>query len=272
MELVKKYKGSGRNITTDNFFTSLDLAKQLKIWKLTLVGTVRKNKRFIPAVMLASKERAIHSTNFAYNKDATLCSYVPKKNRAVLLLSTMHSTGVIESTDAAKPEIITYYNSTKGAVDTFDKMLGEYSTKRKTSRYSLALFFNCIDVAALASFIIFTENNSSYYKTTDKRRRFLTELATELCVPAVEERARQPRITRRSSIRAAMELALNREITTASTSSSQQLKAKGPQPAGSCYLCHAEGKPRRKTRTNCSQCAKPTCLVHYTTLCNNCAN
>jgi len=43
LDLVAAYKGSGRNVTTDNFFTSLHLAHNLKAWSVTLVGTVRKN-------------------------------------------------------------------------------------------------------------------------------------------------------------------------------------------------------------------------------------
>ena len=38
----------GRNVTTDNFFTSVELANQLKNKKLTLVGTMNQNKREIP--------------------------------------------------------------------------------------------------------------------------------------------------------------------------------------------------------------------------------
>lgn len=48
---------------------------------MTLVGTVRKNKRFLPPNMQPLKERAINSTNFAFRKDATPCSYVPKKKQ-----------------------------------------------------------------------------------------------------------------------------------------------------------------------------------------------
>jgi hypothetical protein len=35
----------GRNVTTDNFFTYVDLAHQLKNKKLTLVGTMKQTKR-----------------------------------------------------------------------------------------------------------------------------------------------------------------------------------------------------------------------------------
>lgn len=74
LDLVSRYKGSGRNITTDNFFTSLSLALILSSWLLTLVGTVRKNKKFLPASMQPHKTRKEFTTNFAFSKEVTLCS------------------------------------------------------------------------------------------------------------------------------------------------------------------------------------------------------
>lgn len=67
---------------------------------------------------------------FAYNRNTTICSYVPKiKNKLVVLLSSMHMTGEVEETQSAKPEIIKY-NKTKDGVDTMDKMLSEYTVKQ----------------------------------------------------------------------------------------------------------------------------------------------
>ena len=103
LDLVGTYKGSGRNATTDNFFTSLELAETLRSWNLTLVGTVRRNKTFLPPNMQPSKDRPLNSTNFAFRKRATLCSYVPKKKKAVILLSTMHYTANVEQSEKVKP-------------------------------------------------------------------------------------------------------------------------------------------------------------------------
>jgi len=67
---------------------------------MTLVGTVRKNKRFLPSSMQPAKERPVYSnrkTNLAYHRDTTVYSYVPKKNRSVVLLSSMHMTGEIDA-------------------------------------------------------------------------------------------------------------------------------------------------------------------------------
>lgn len=45
-ELVEPYRGSGRNITTDNYFTSVPVAKELLQHNMTLVGTMRKQEMF----------------------------------------------------------------------------------------------------------------------------------------------------------------------------------------------------------------------------------
>jgi len=48
-----------------------------------------------------------------------------------------------------KPEIINYYNKTKAGVDVLDKLVRAYSCKRSTRRWTVSLFFNVIDIAAL---------------------------------------------------------------------------------------------------------------------------
>lgn len=77
----------------------------------------------------------------------------------MVLLSSHHRDRTIDGPQD-KPEIIFYYNITKGGVDTMDKMLSQYTTKRKTYRWPLALFYNFLDTAALAAYIIFTTNNT----------------------------------------------------------------------------------------------------------------
>ena len=190
LNLVSLYKSSGRNVTTDtcNFFTTMELAKVLNSWNMTLFGTVRKNKKFLPSNMQSTKEKPVYSTNFAYHRDATVCSYVPKKKKAVVLLSSMHMSAEVEETQSAKPEIIKYYNKTKGGVDTMDKMLGEYTVKRRTLRWPLAFFYNMIDVTGLACYVIYREHNARF-RAKDQRRKFLKELANRLCMASMEARS-----------------------------------------------------------------------------------
>ena len=56
-ELCSPLQHSDRNVTADNFFTSVQLAESLLDKNLTLVGTLRQNKPDIPPIIKASKSR-----------------------------------------------------------------------------------------------------------------------------------------------------------------------------------------------------------------------
>ena len=79
--LVPPYKGSGRNITIDNFFTTLPLAKSLLSWDLTFVGTLKKNKMCIPLAMTALKTQDELSAMFGFHEKVAMRSYVPKRKK-----------------------------------------------------------------------------------------------------------------------------------------------------------------------------------------------
>ncbi|CAJ1079156.1 uncharacterized protein LOC109196619 [Xyrichtys novacula] len=66
MRLMEPFLDKGRNVTTDNFFTSLSLAQQLLRRKTTILGTVNKIRQEIPQ---SSRQR---DCNELYN--ATKCS------------------------------------------------------------------------------------------------------------------------------------------------------------------------------------------------------
>ncbi|KAJ4945993.1 hypothetical protein JOQ06_023671, partial [Pogonophryne albipinna] len=142
----------GRNITMDNFFTSIPLAEKLLEKNLTLVGTLRQNKPDIPPVMKPNKLREKYSSKFGFCGNMTMVSYVPKKGKAVVLLSTMHDdTAVDDQSVKRKPEVIQYYNHTKSGVDTMDQMVRTYTCKRRTRRWPMVL-----DVATLNAFTSYT--------------------------------------------------------------------------------------------------------------------
>ena len=85
----------GQNVTTDNYFTSVDLADQVKNKKLTLVGTMKQNKTEIPQQFKPARQRDRNSSIFGFTKDLTIVSYVPKKNKSVVLLSSLHRDSAI---------------------------------------------------------------------------------------------------------------------------------------------------------------------------------
>lgn len=78
VRLCKVIEGSNRNVTADNWFSSLEGVSELSKKKLTYVGTLKKNKLCIPAEFLPSNNRPVLSTLYGFRKEATLLSFVPK--------------------------------------------------------------------------------------------------------------------------------------------------------------------------------------------------
>ena len=121
LELCEPLFESGRNVIGDNFFSSLHLVRCLEMHKLTYLGTIRKNKPEMPCEFMPSRTRAVESSIFGFHKQVTMVSYVPKKNRVVNLISTMHNTAEI-SDDRQKPLMILDYNKLKCGVDVLDQV------------------------------------------------------------------------------------------------------------------------------------------------------
>ena len=106
---VTALQGSGRNVTMDNYFTGVPLAKTMLQRKLTIVGTMKKCKREIPECKKPAKSRETKTSIFGFNDQLTMVS--PQKNKAVILLSTMHHEISIDEEDHKKrPENIKFYN------------------------------------------------------------------------------------------------------------------------------------------------------------------
>jgi len=112
----------------------------------------------------------------------------------------MHSnSNDIDSTtgDAKKPEIISFYNTTKGGVDTVDKMCGTYTIGR---RCPLVIFFRILDIAGINSQVIFVSNNP---ETKTVRRLFLRGLGLDLLKLQVSKRVTTKTVPRSLRLEAA---------------------------------------------------------------------
>ena len=147
--------GQGYGITCDNFSTSLELAQELAKQNKSLLGTIRLNRKEIPRIMFPSKSREVHSSLFLYSEDAMMVSYVPRKNKSVTLLSSQHNDQVVSTADHAKPDIILDYNKSKGAVDSADKMLKEFSCHGISIRWPFVLLTHIINVCALDAYVLY---------------------------------------------------------------------------------------------------------------------
>ena len=266
-ELLKPYYNSNRNVTTDNWFTSIKLANDLLNCGITLVGTIRANKKEIPVEIKSLSDRAFGSSAFLYTEDLTLVSYVPSttktKKKNVLLLSSMHSKPTL--TQSGKPEIINFYNKTKGGVDTFDQMCSTYSCSRRTRRWTLCIFYGLLNACCINAFIIHSDNMKRSNKKPMMRRMFMRQLALQLIAPWATSRINIKSLSKplKDIISTTFDLETTRHpasVVEPSTSNA----------AKRCNFC-----PRskdRKTKRNCLLCHKALCNEHTVPVCSLCYN
>lgn len=135
-------ENSHRDITADNWYSSIQLVEELRRKGMTYVGNLKKNKTEIPVSFIPNRRREENEALYGYTENITLLSYVPKKSKAVILVSSMHH-GPGTDKSINKPGIITEYNRTKGGVDTADQMCSNYSSQRRSRRWPMVFF--CAD-------------------------------------------------------------------------------------------------------------------------------
>ncbi|CAE1317543.1 unnamed protein product [Acanthosepion pharaonis] len=100
-DLTQRYHNTNRNVTTDNWFTSMPLIQDmLHNCGMTLIGTVKGNKPEIPEEMKDKMTWAPGSSAFLFTMDMTLVSYVTNtysSKKIILLLSSVHGDKSLES-------------------------------------------------------------------------------------------------------------------------------------------------------------------------------
>ena len=184
------------DVVTDNFFTSHGLVVALLKVNLTLLGTIRCNRKEIP-IELRNKKRQRESSEFALDHEnhIMLASHIPQKNKNVIVLSSSHSGLQTFPEKANKPKLILDYNCGKKGVDKFDENVQMFTCRRRTVRWPLLIFFNALDVAAFCAYLLFKKDGRKV-----SRKVFLKNLSKQLAHSSAVVRhttnTRLPRATR----------------------------------------------------------------------------
>lgn len=194
------------------------------------------------------------------------------------LLSTYHQNFAIDSNDPEKkPEIIKFYNHTKGGVDILDQLVGTYRCKRKVNRWPVAIFCNMLDISAVNAFKIFIALNPGWNieRKGIRRRLFLIELGEALCRPYIQKRQRLPHgvhaLALVQNIRHPRPSTSQEEDSNEVPEAEQQLLVHQPvtKKKARCHLCPSR-RDSNNHATRCDNCVKYVCPLHYYKLCEKC--
>lgn len=262
--LIQHISGTGRNITVDNWYNSIPLARDLLAnHNLTIVGTLKKNKKEIPSEFLPSKNRQLYSALFGFSKDITLLSYVPKKSRAVILSSSMHHDKNINlESEKLLPEMIDFYNQTKGGGDVVDQLCSNYNVSRVTNRWPVAILFALLNIAKVNSLVIYNIKKTEQQRVTT--RKFLKEMAKELTLEQIKRRASYKNLS--LELKSKIQSALPR------TSDEVPLASTSTMPSTSKRRICSRCPPKRKKKASeiCTKCKNVICKDHRLSVCEQC--
>jgi hypothetical protein len=174
----------------------------------------------------------------------------------------MHHDQVVNAENKMKPEIIEYYNQTKAGVDRLDQLARTYSCKRKSNRWPMVFFYNMLDIAGVASLVVWLSKNPDWNGQKHYRRRlFLYDLGNQLVNDQVQRRLETPTALQKG-VRLAMQ-SLGRLLTRPTPNRPATVARKSR-----CQLCPQVQD--KKVLTRCEYCEMYCCPSHHSVICNTC--
>lgn len=181
---IGNYLNKGYHLFTDNFYTSLRLAKALLEQNTYITGTIRRNRKEIPP---EAKKAIVGEAKYLAHENVLMCSFRDKKSKPkpVILISSNADTNSVTikkkkgnfEYEKVKPSMIDDYNKYMGGVDESDKMLYVYLDERRTLKYWKKVVFNIFGRMVLNSYILYVSNTTEKKMT---RLQFTSKIIEDL--------------------------------------------------------------------------------------------
>ena len=254
--LIDPFKDKGHFAFYDNFFTTVDLAKELLAINTFSCGTARSNRRKFPDSLKKSKlQRGERKSELVEN--SSVHCFVWQDKKAVCFINT-----IFDPADEAQvkrrnkdgsqvlvpcPRAVKEYNASMGGVDIADAKRKVYSCSRRSKKWWHRLFYFVVDVCVVNAHILQCDTPHQIILT---QKEFRLELAREMlsCYNARKHRKRG-----RSMAEPSPSLMFNE----------YHFPDKLEKPA-QCRICSTSGV-RRRSSYCCKQCNSkqpiPLCVV-----------
>jgi len=166
------------HLSFDSFYTSMDHIAEMNRQGIKFTATFLPNRKgfedFRKCELLKNELKIIN------NGEIKKIAYHDK--RIVYLVSNKYSEKFIQYKNSRNrlkivPEIIYAYNKTKSGVDRVDQIISIYSSKRKTYKWTKAVFFYLLDICVFNSSILYFSQKSVKAKNIQsKMSHFRTTL------------------------------------------------------------------------------------------------
>lgn len=179
MSLCTQILNKGHTLSTDNWYTSLDLAYNLLENNTHLVGTIRKSRKGLPKSVIETKLERGDFKAMENEDGITVMKW--KDKRDVYMLSTKHSNKlskiVKKGKEITEPKMILDYNNSKGSVDLSDQMGAYSSPLRKTVKWYRKLGIELLlNTAIVNAWIMYTKTKTTKMPIVEFRKSLVENL------------------------------------------------------------------------------------------------
>lgn len=270
-KLCSPLYGQGYKLYVDNFYSSVNLFKDLIQKSIYACGTVILNRKGIPQGLKDIKQFSKEQRGkMRWVRDGELLFLQWKDNKVVTFISSMHrhrSNQVAYCNRRAKinnefrkllvrqPQLVKDYNKYMGGVDKSDQMIGKYKILRRTQKYWKTILYHCIDIAKVNSFILFQEFRKKHSNIPELQRPnsysqldFTLDLIKEL--GDISDECRVPLYSPNNKCQ---------KENVSSTPESHHVVPVPSEFSRNCKRCWRLEKVQRKSKMTCGACKSHLC-------------
>ncbi|CAI6371956.1 unnamed protein product [Macrosiphum euphorbiae] len=179
MELGEPFLDCGRTLYVDNWYSSVELAEQLKTRKTHLVGTIRSNRKSNPKDVVQKKLKKGEIVSKRSDTNVLILKW--KDKRDLYMISTKHTSEAVENVVRGKivkkPKVVIDYNTGKTAIDLSDQMSSYSNPLRRTTKWYRKVALDALlNIAVVNSMVLFNTITSSKMSITDFRTSLVEQL------------------------------------------------------------------------------------------------
>ncbi|XP_022197351.1 piggyBac transposable element-derived protein 4-like [Nilaparvata lugens] len=263
LQLLGDYLNEGHTVVTDNYYTSVPLARELIKQKTHLIGTLRKNRKYLPHSVVKSK---LNKGDVVGKECNGIVVAKWQDKRDVMYLSTKHGidmelTGRINRKtrqEITKPAAILEYNKGKQGIDVSDQMASYFSPLRKTIRWYHKVAFEFMFNTSIV-------NASFLYNKLSHKRMNIKNFRENVIMSLLEL---DPPCRNRPSSESSRTKRTNHHLIENPKRDRSNRKIR--QRCSSCYQKASNGQGRefaqknvKKISTLCEECKKFYCLTCF---------
>lgn len=266
MKLMEGLFNQGHVLVVDNFYTSVPLLNRLLELDTHCVGTLRRNRKYLPQGL---KDAKLKPGEKKYWRAGTLLAVAFREKKSqtkpVLLISTCNKAADVKVTrasgkEAVIPEMVNTYNNNMGGVDLADQKIYTYQQERRSYKWYRKIFHNLLHRYCLNAYIIYCKvlrqraelhQGDRQYNPRDyrplTREQFLKSIINSL-IGDYRDRGR-PTADMEKSKRCALE-----KLPKERSSKSHKLQ----QRERECVVCSSKAA-RKRSSWKCSSCNVGVC-------------